>query len=113
METALKRLYEGMFLVDSGIATVDWQKVLDEIQRVLDRAGAEVISLKKWDDRRMAYEINRKSRGTYTLVYFNCDTSKLSGIERDVQLSELLTRVLVPYLNNRKSHRLISDYRCH
>ncbi len=94
METVL-RLYEGMFLVDSGVATVDWQKVLDEIQRVLDRAGAEVVSLKKWDDRRMAYEINRKSRGTYILTYFNCDTSKLSGIERDVQLSEILTRVLI------------------
>lgn len=94
METVL-RLYEGMFLVDSGAATVDWQSVLDEIQRVLDRAGAEVVSLKKWDDRRMAYEINRKSRGTYILTYFNCDTSKLSGIERDVQLSELLVRVLI------------------
>lgn len=95
METAVKRLYEGMFLVESGIATVDWQKVLDEIQRVLDRAGAEVVSLKKWDDRRMTYEINHKSRGTYILTYFNCDTSKLSGIERDVQLSELLIRVLI------------------
>ena len=95
METVAKRLYEGMFLVDSGVATVDWQKVLDEIQRVLDRAGAEVVSLKKWDDRRMSYEINRKSRGTYILVYFNSDTDKISGIERDVQLSEILVRVLI------------------
>ena len=95
METAVKRLYEGMFLVDSALAAQDWQVILDEIKRVLDRAEAEVVSLKKWDERRLCYDIQKKSRGTYILVYFNCETSKLDGIERDVQLSELIARVLV------------------
>lgn len=95
METVTKRLYEAMFLVDSATAAADWQKVTDDIQRVLDRAGADVVSMKKWDDRRMAYEINRKARGTYILTYFNCETDKIGGIERDVQLSELLIRVLI------------------
>ena len=65
METAVKRLYEGMFLVDSALAAQDWQKILDEIQRVMDRAGAEVVSLKKWDERRLCYEVQGKARGTY------------------------------------------------
>lgn len=95
MKTAVKRLYEGMFLVDSALAAQDYQKILDEIQRVLDRAGAEVVSQKKWDDRRLCYEVDKKMRGTYILIYFNCETSKIGGIERDVQLSELLTRVLI------------------
>ncbi|MHC4986881.1 MAG: 30S ribosomal protein S6 [Planctomycetota bacterium] len=95
METALKRLYEGMFLVDSALAAQDWQKILDEVQRILDRAEADVVSLKKWDERRLCYDVQGKSRGTYILVYFNCDTDKVKGIERDVQLSELITRVLV------------------
>lgn len=95
METAVKRLYEGMFLVDSALAAQDWQKVLDELQRVLDRAGAEVVSQRKWDERRLCYDIQGKSRGTYILIYFNCDTEKVKGIERDVQLSELITRVMI------------------
>jgi len=84
-----------MFLVDSALAAQDWQVILDEIQRVLDRAEAEVVSLKKWDERRLCYDIQKKSRGTYILVYFNCETDKIGGLERDVQLSELITRVLV------------------
>lgn len=95
LETAVKRLYEGMFLVDSALAAQDWQKILDEVQRILDRAGAEVVSLRKWDERRLSYDIQGKSRGTYILVYFNCDTDKVNGIERDVQLSELIVRSLV------------------
>ena len=95
METVVKRLYEGMFLVDSGLAAQDWQVVIDEVQRMMTRAGADVVSLKKWDDRRMTYDIQGKSRGTYILVYFNCDPEKVKGIERDVQLSELLMRVMI------------------
>ncbi|MEN8126817.1 MAG: 30S ribosomal protein S6 [Planctomycetota bacterium] len=88
-------MYEGMFLIDSALAAQDWQKVLDEIQRILDRAEADVVSLKKWDERRLCYDVHGKGRGTYILVYFNCDTDKVKGVERDVQLSELITRVLV------------------
>lgn len=95
METVTKRLYEGMFLVDSGLAAQDWQKVIDDIQRMMKRAEADVVSLKKWDDRRMTYDIEGKSRGTYILVYFNCDPEKVKGIERDVQLSEMMMRVLI------------------
>jgi len=95
LETATKRLYEGMFLVDSGLAAQDWQKVIDEIERMMKRASADIVSLKKWDDRRMTYDIQGKSRGTYILVYFNCDPEKVKGIERDVQLSEQMMRVLI------------------
>ena len=95
METVVKRLYEGMFLVDSTLAAQDRQVVIDEIQRMMTRADADVVSLKTWDERRMTYDIRGKSRGTYILVYFNCDPEKVKGIERDVQLSELLMRVMI------------------
>jgi small subunit ribosomal protein S6 len=54
-----------------------------------------VISLKKWDERRLCYDIQGKSRGTYILVYFNCETERVNHIERDVQLSELMVRSLI------------------
>lgn len=95
MDTVVKRLYEALFLVDSGQAAADWDGVTGAITKVLDRAGAEVVEMNKWDERKLAYDVNKKSRGTYILAYFNCDTSKITGIERDVQLSENITRVLV------------------
>ena len=95
MDTVVKRLYEGLFLVDSGLAASDWDGINEAINKILAKAGAEVVSLKKWDERKLAYDIERKSRGTYILVYFNCDTSRLAAIERDVQLSEQIMRVMI------------------
>jgi small subunit ribosomal protein S6 len=94
LDTA-KKLYEGMFLVDSAQAASDWAGTVAAIEKIFERAEAEVVSLKKWDERKLTYDINRKSRGTYILAYFSVDTSKITGIERDVQLSESITRVLI------------------
>jgi len=95
LETEVKRLYEGMFLVDSGLAASDWGGVIESVEKVLARAGAETVSLQKWDERSLAYDVVGKSRGTYILTYFHADPGRISGIERDVQLSESLMRVLV------------------
>jgi len=95
LRTATKRVYEGMFLVDSALAASDWDGVIGAIERILGRAGAEVLSVRKWDERKLEYEIQRKSRGTYILTYFNASSDKIGGIERDVQLSEQVLRVLI------------------
>ena len=95
MDTVIKRLYEGLFLVDSSEAASDWDGVISTIEKMLARGDADVVSIKKWDERRLAYEVNGKERGTYILTYFNGDPAKITGIERDVQLSERITRVMI------------------
>lgn len=95
METVTKRLYEALFLVDSGEAAADWEGINEHIKKILDRGDAEIVSMRKWDDRPLAYEINGKRRGTYILVYFNCLPEKITPMERDAQLSERISRVLI------------------
>ncbi len=95
METMVKKLYEGMFLVDSADAASDWDGVLNMIRTILDRADAELVSMKKWDERKLAYDIDGKSRGTYILCYFRAEGPRIAGIERDVRLNERLMRALV------------------
>lgn len=95
MSTIVKRLYEGLFLVDTGEAASDWKGINETIEKALAKAGSEIVSIKKWDERRLAYEISGKSRGTYILAYFHCDPNKVTAIERAVQLSEQIMRVLI------------------
>jgi len=90
-----KKLYEGMFLVDSADAGSDWDGINAAIKRTLERAEAEIVSIRKWDDRRLAYDIKGTSRGTYILCYFKVDGRKIQGIEKAVQLSEKIIRVLI------------------
>lgn len=89
-----RKLYEGMFLVDSAQAA-DWDATKTIIENVLKKADAEIVEMKKWDDRRLAYEINGKGRATYILSYFKVDGEKIQDIEKSAQLSEQIMRVLI------------------
>jgi small subunit ribosomal protein S6 len=84
-----------MFLVDSAHATADWDGVLSTIRTILERAEAEIVSLRKWDERKLAYDIGGKNRGTYILSYFKVQGLRITDIERDVQLSEKIMRALI------------------
>ena len=94
-EKGKRRLYEAMFLIDSAEAAADWEGVNSTIQKMLEKAGVEIVSMRKWDDRRLAYDINGKEKGTYVLCYFNAEGKKIRDIERDVRLSERIMRVLI------------------
>lgn len=95
METAVKKLYEGMFLIDSAEAAKDWDGIIELITKILTKTDAEIISIRKWDERPLAYSIRRCNRGTYILVYFRVEGPKISEIEHDVQLSERIMRALI------------------
>jgi small subunit ribosomal protein S6 len=95
LDTVAKRLYEGLFLVDSGEAASDWDGIVEMTKRMLEKGQAEIISIRKWDERRLAYNIGGKDRGTYILAYFNAPTAAISGIERDIRLSERIMRAMI------------------
>jgi len=88
------KAYEGMFVFDPASA-VDWSNVEAEVNRIMERAQAKVVIIKKWDERRLAYEIKGRKRGCYVLVYFRAPGDSIAGMERDAQLSEHILRVLI------------------
>jgi small subunit ribosomal protein S6 len=83
-----------MFLVDSTAET-DWDNISSAVKKILEKADAEIVSMKKWDERKLTYKISGKDRGTYILCYFNADGQKIRQIERDAQLSERIMRALI------------------
>ena len=95
METGVKKLYEVMFLIDSAEAAKDWDGIIELVTKMLNKIDAQILSLKKWDERPLAYSIKRCSRGTYILAYFKADGRKITELERDVLLSERVMRALI------------------
>jgi ribosomal protein S6 len=89
-----KSIYEGLFLFPQSVSS-DMQSAVDHINSFMERAEAEVIALAKWDERRLAYDIRSNKRGVYFIVYFRTDRDKLTRLERDCNLSELLLRTMI------------------
>jgi small subunit ribosomal protein S6 len=107
LETGVKKLYEAMFLIDSAEAAKDWDGIIDLVAKMLNKIEAQIISLKKWDERPLAYSIKRCSRGTYILSYFKADGRKITELERDVLLSERIMRALILRIDHLTEEEII------
>jgi small subunit ribosomal protein S6 len=86
--------YEAMFLFGSGFAT-DVDGAVKLARAIVERHEGKVIVLKKWDERKLAYEIRGEKRGVYVICFFTAPPEAVGPITRDVELSEQILRVMV------------------
>ena len=84
-----------MFLLVHGKVKNEPQKGIDDITALLEKHGAKIAQIGKWDERKLAYEIKKQKRGTYVLTHFEAEPQAIDEMRRDVELSETISRVLV------------------
>lgn len=86
--------YETTFILEPGL---DENRVNEEINRVsqwVQDLGGEVLEVQRWGKRRLAYEINKKRDGIYTLMLYQGGGSLVKEVERRMRLNESVMRVL-------------------
>lgn len=87
-------LYEGMFLLGQA-ASADTASAISLVREILERVEAEIVVLRQWDERKLAYAIKGQKRGTYLLSLFRVSGTQIVNIERDCNLSDEILRVQI------------------
>ena len=87
--------YEGLFLLDGVEAKRDWEGTVGQVREILTKHGAEMGTYYRWDERKLAYEVNRHKRGTYLLAYFTAPVEAIVPIRRDCGINEVILRQLI------------------
>jgi small subunit ribosomal protein S6 len=85
--------YECMFLFGQA-AGANLQDAVDHVKELVNRSHGELLALRKFDDRKLAYEVKGQKRGLYLLGYFKAPNDSMSHFERDCNLSEKLLRTM-------------------
>ena len=86
--------YETTFILEPGF---DEGKVNEEIERVsqwIRDLGGELLEVQRWGKKRLAYEIEKKRDGIYTLLLYQGAGAMVKEIERRLRLNESVMRVL-------------------
>lgn len=86
--------YEGMFLLSQAVAA-DFSGAINHLREIIARGHGTILAMKKWDERRLAYEIKGQKRGVYILMYFTAPGPDVAHIERDCNLSEKVLRAMI------------------
>ncbi|TWT60334.1 30S ribosomal protein S6 [Rubinisphaera italica] len=86
------RSYEIMFLLDSGKFATDPDGVTAEVNTILDKVGAEVVSARPWMDGKLAYPIEGQRKGLHYLTYVKADSGQIQQLQRLCRLSNVVLR---------------------
>jgi small subunit ribosomal protein S6 len=92
------RRYEMMIILDPSLEERTVQPSLDQFLKVITTAGGTVDKVDVWGRRRLAYEIDKKSEGIYTVVDMTAEPDAIKELDRQLNLNEavLRTKVLRP-----------------
>jgi small subunit ribosomal protein S6 len=93
--------YEMMVILDPSLEERTIQPSLDQFLKVVTTAGGSVDKVDIWGRRRLAYEIQKKSEGIYTVIDLMAEPDTVKELDRQLNLNEavLRTKILRPELH--------------
>lgn len=86
--------YETTFILDPGLDENQVNEEVDKTVQWIKSQGGEVIEVQRWGKRRLAYEINRRRDGIYTLLLYQGPGPIVKDLERRFRLNESVLRSL-------------------
>lgn len=89
------RSYEVMVILDPEVDDRQVQALIDAHLKPVTKAGGTVTNLEILGRRRFAYEINKKSEGTYIVVNLDCEPAVVKEFDRRLTIDEKVLRAKV------------------
>ncbi|MFH0787448.1 MAG: 30S ribosomal protein S6 [Pseudomonadota bacterium] len=88
------RRYELIFIVQPDLSEEETKTVTDRYLQIITAQKGSIIKTEDWGKRRLAYDINKQSKGTYILVDFYGPGSMIREIERNLKIDDNILKFL-------------------
>jgi small subunit ribosomal protein S6 len=89
------RHYEMMIILDPSLEERTVQPSLEQFLNVVTTAGGTVDKVDVWGRRRLAYEIDKKSEGIYTVIDLMAEPDTVKELDRQLNLNEAVLRTKI------------------
>jgi len=86
--------YETVFILDPGLDENQVNEEVEKTQALITGHGGKIVDVQRWGRKRLAYDINRKRDGVYTLLKYEASGDVVKELERRLRLDENVMRVL-------------------
>lgn len=86
--------YETVFILTPVLSDVQAKEAVEKFTKVLTDNGATIVNEENWGLRKLAYPIEKKSTGYYTLVEFDANPEVIKKLETAYRRDERVIRFL-------------------
>lgn len=101
MEPQRKKVYETTFIVNATLDDAQIDQTIDRFGEFLTKNEAEIRTMDKWGRKRLAYPIQKKNNGFYTVCEFAAPSDIVGKLERYYHLEENIMRFLTVQLSEK------------
>jgi small subunit ribosomal protein S6 len=91
---AAKRVYEVMYIGAPETADEDITKLNEAIQQQVEKEGGTVVRTEAMGRRKMAYPIQKKTEGHYTLFEIEGSGQEIAELERRFRVNDTVIRFI-------------------
>ena len=91
----INNFYESMFIVDVTGGEDTLKSTIAKFVGLIENNAERVIEVNEWGKRRLAYPINDKPEGYYTVVTFKAEPAFPAELERLYNIDENVMRDIV------------------
>jgi small subunit ribosomal protein S6 len=86
--------YETVFILTPVLSDAQMKEAVEKFSTVLADNGATIVNTEMWGLRKLAYPIQKKSTGFYTLIEFNGEPTIVRKLETAFRRDERVLRFL-------------------
>jgi len=86
--------YETVFILTPVLSDAQMKEAVEKFTKVLTDNGASIVNEELWGLRKLAYPIDKKSTGFYTLVEFEGEPTLVKKLETAYRRDERVLRFL-------------------
>jgi len=95
------RRYETIFIINSDSSDEDRSLMYDRLKDLIEKHEGLLVLLDIWGDRRLAYEIEKKTRGYYIRLDFCGMGSLVNEMERLFRIDDRVMKYMTVMLNDK------------
>jgi small subunit ribosomal protein S6 len=89
------RKYEFIYILDPGLDDAAVAESLERYSKLIRDQGGEIGSQEIWGRRKFAYDIRKKSEGSYVYVRFRSTQKAIDELNRLLHFDENVLRTLI------------------
>ena len=89
---AEKRVYEVMYIGAPETADEDITRLNEAIQQLIEKEGGTVVKTEPMGRRKLAYPIQKKTEGHYTLFEIEGSGQEIAELERRMRVNDAIIR---------------------
>jgi small subunit ribosomal protein S6 len=80
--------YEVLLMLDPELAEDRQSEIIARAQEIVTKGAGVWHRAEPWGRRKLAYEIDKKTEGTYHLLIFDCDPATLDELTRVLRITD-------------------------